>query len=333
MIVDPPAAARSLAALFRWDAPVAMTAAAEGATGRVWRLETARASYAVKELYWAEDPVAEERTVARQILFCERARAAGVAAPADLRAASGAYVVALPPELGRRLVRASTWVEGRPVTSADHGAAAWAGRTQAVLEALVVPPGNQEVDPWSYRAPSEEAWDALAGRCKEAQKPWAARLRQVLPQLVALTALTGPPDPGALFVTHTDFQPQNVLVDSEGEFVLLDWDDAGPSTPARALAQLVNNWHVHGTTVDRAGIRRTLQGYRDAGGTTTLSDAADFGEAICGYLNYVRTQAELSLDESQDPALRLAADRQLPDLLQPPPVATYEEAVEATTSG
>ena len=189
------------------------------------------------------------------------------------------------------------------------------------------------MDPWSYRAPSEEAWDVLAGRCEQAQKPWAERLRQVLPQIVVLTALTGRPDPGALFVTHTDFQPQNVLVDSEGEFVLLDWDDAGPSTPARALAQLVNNWHVRGATVDRAGIRRTLQGYRDAGGTTTLSGAADFGASVCGYLNYVRAQAELSLDQSQDAALRLAADRQLPDLLQPPPLAAYEEAVEAATSG
>jgi Ser/Thr protein kinase RdoA (MazF antagonist) len=329
VIIDPLPAASYIAGQYGWGTAVSMTPAAEGAMGRIWRLETETKAYAVKELYWAEDPIAEETAVARQILFCEQARAAGVAAPANLRAESGPYVITLPKELGRRLVRAYEWVEGRPVTSADAGAAAWAGRTQAVIEALGVSPGDQEVDPWSYRAPSEEAWDALAGRCMRAQKPWAEGLRRVLPQFVALTALTGSPDPTALILTHTDFQPQNVLVDGDGQFVLLDWDDAGPSTPARALGQLINNWHIHDNTVDRDGIRQTLDGYRAAGGTTTITDVTAFGESICGYLNYVHAQCELSLDRSQDADLQSKADRQIPDLLQPPQIATYEDACRA----
>ncbi len=300
--------------------------------GKIWRLETETGAYAVKELYWAQDMSAEQTAVARQILFCEEARAAGVAAPANIRADSGQYVIALPQRLGRRLIRAYEWVEGRPVTSAEAGASAWAGRTQAVIEALGVPPGDQEVDPWSYKAPSEEAWDALADRCAEAQKPWADRLRRLIPQFIEMTGLTGPPDPTALIVTHTDFQPQNVLLDGDGQFVLLDWDDAGPATPARALGQLVNSWHIHGSTVDRDGIRQTLDGYRAAGGTTTITDVTAFGEPICGYLNYVHAQCELSLDRSQDSALQIKADRQVPDLLQPPQIATYEEAFRALTS-
>jgi Ser/Thr protein kinase RdoA (MazF antagonist) len=332
VIVDAVRAANHIAGRFHWGTAVSMTPAAEGAMGQVWRLETEAASYAVKELYWAEDPVAEEATAVRQIMFCERARAAGVAAPANLRADSGQHVIALPQELGGGLIRAYEWIEGQPVTSADAGIAAWAGRTQAVIEALGALPGDQEVDPWSYRAPSKDTWDALADRCEQAQKPWTDQLREVLPRFVALTAMTGPPDPADLFVTHTDFQPQNVLVDGEGRFVLLDWDDAGPSTPARALGQLINNWHIHGSTVDHDGLRQTMAGYRAAGGTATITDVSVFGESVCGYLNYVHAQCELSLDRSQDAELQRKADHQVPDLLHPPQSATYEEAFRAMTA-
>lgn len=332
VIVDPLPAAASIANQFNWGAAVSMDPAAEGAMGRVWRLETEVGVYAVKELFWAKERGAEESSVARQILFCEQARAAGVPAPANLKSESGQYVIALPRELGRRLVRAYEWVEGRPVTSTGAGIAAWVGRVQAIIEGLSVSPGDQKLDPWSYQAPSTDAWQALADRCEQASKPWADRLRRVLPQFVALTALTGPPNPAPTFVTHTDFQPQNVLVDAQGQFVLLDWDDAGPSSPARALGQLTNNWHIHGTTVDHDGIRQTLDGYRSAGGTTTVTDVNVFGESICGYLNYVHSQCELALDQSQDAELCMKADKHVPDLLQPPAIGIYEEAFTALST-
>lgn len=332
MIVDPLPAASYIAGQFAWGTVASMAPAAEGAMGRIWRLESETGVYAVKELYWAEDRGAEESAVARQILFCEEARAAGVPAPANLKSESGQYVIALPQDLGHRLVRAYEWVEGRSVTSTEAGIAAWVVRVQAIIEGLAVPPGDQELDPWSYQAPSTDAWRALADRCEEASKPWAEGLRQVLPQFFGLTALIGPADPAPSFVTHTDFQPQNVLVDGDGQFVLLDWDDAGPSSPERALGGLINNWHIHGTRVDHDGIRQTLDGYRSAGGATTVTDVSVFGEAICGYLNYVHAQCELALDRSQDDELRMKADNHVPDLLQPPAIAIYEEAFTALST-
>jgi Ser/Thr protein kinase RdoA (MazF antagonist) len=299
--------------------------------GRVWRLDTASTSYAVKELYWATDVSTEEAMVARQVRFCESARAAGVAAPANLRTRSGRYVVELPPGLGGRLVRAYEWIEGRPVTPADAGAATWAGHTQAIIEGLAVGAGDQEVDPWSYRAPSRDSWDALVSRCDQAEKPWSGRLRRTVPQFVAMADLMTPPDTTDLILTHTDLQPQNVLVDNDGRHVLLDWDDSGPSARSRALGQLINNWHIHGTTIDHGGIRDTLTSYRAAGGTARISEIADFGGAICGYLNYVHGQAELSLDHSQPINLRIDADQRMPDLLNPLPMSTYEEAVRAAS--
>lgn len=308
-----------------------MTPTADGAMGRVWRLDTDEESYAVKELYWAKDASTEEAAVAPQVQFCETVRAAGVLAPGNLRTPSGQYIIALPSELGGRLVRAYEWVQGRPVTSGDADVAAWAGHTQAIIERLAVPAGDQGVDPWSYRAPTKDAWDALASRCAEAQQPWADRLRRTIPQFVALADRVRPPDTDQLIVTHTDFQPQNVLVDADERCVLLDWDDAGPSTRSRALGQLIDNWHIHGTTVDHQGIRQTLASYRAAGGTARISEVADFGGGFCGYLNYVHGQAELSLDHSQPDRLRIEAGHRMPQLLNPLPISTYEEAIRAAT--
>ena len=308
-----------------------MTPTADGAMGRVWRLDTASRSYAVKELYWATDVSAEEAMVARQVRFCESARAAGVVAPGNVHTPAGRYVIELPESMGGRLVRAYEWIDGRPVTPADAGAATWAGHTQAILEGLAVPAGDQEVDSWSYRAPSRDTWEALASRCDEAEQSWAGRLRRTIPLFVAMADLMTPPDTTDLILTHTDFQPQNVLVDNGGRFVLLDWDDSGPSARSRALGQLINNWHIHGTTIDHGGIRDTLTSYRAGGGTAHITEVADFGGAICGYLNYVHGQAALCLDHSQPDNLRIDAGHRMPGLLNPLPISVYEEALLAAT--
>ncbi|HEU4546451.1 MAG TPA: phosphotransferase, partial [Microlunatus sp.] len=196
---------------------------------------------------------------------------------------------------------------------------------------LAVPADDQAVDPWFCRAPSRDAWEKLARRCAEQNQPWADRLQRTIPEFVALADLVGAPEAAELIVTHTDFQPQNVLVDADERCVLLDWDDAGPSTRSRALGQLINNWHIHGTTVDHQGIRQTLASYRAAGGTASISEVADFGGGFCGYLNYVHGQAGLSLDHSQPDNLRIEAGQRMPQLLNPLPISIYEEAIRAAT--
>ena len=69
---------------------------------------------------------------------------------------------------------------------------------------LAVPAGDQEMDSWSYLAPSRDTWDAVARRCDLADKPWADRLRRTIPQFVAMADLVRPPDTTELTITHTD---------------------------------------------------------------------------------------------------------------------------------
>jgi Ser/Thr protein kinase RdoA (MazF antagonist) len=331
VIVDPLPVAKVVAERFGWTLPRSMVLAGEGAMGRIWRLDTDSETYAVKELYWASDLAAEEAAVARQVPFCDRARAAGIAAPASLRTGAGRYVIALPEELGGRLIRAYEWIDGRTLTR-DDGGADWAGRTVAIIEGLAVPPGDQEPDPWGFRSPSAEDWAALADRCDAEATPWAGTLRQAIPRFLALAEWVRPHDPDDLIITHTDFQRQNVMVDRAGRFVLLDWDDAGPSMPSRALGRLLNDWYISGTEVDHDGIGQLLRGYHAAGGAAKISEVADFGDSICGYLNYVHSQAGLSLDRWQPEPLWTDAARRVPRLLDnPPDLVTYEAAVRTAT--
>lgn len=331
MIIDPPPAAVFVAERFGWGSPIAMAGAGEGAMGRIWRLDTDTSSYAVKELYWARDLAAEEAAVARQVPFCDLARAAGITAPASLRTASGRYVIALPEELGGRLIRAYEWIDGRALTT-DDAAADWAGRAEAIIEGLGVPHGDQELDPWGYLSPSAEDWATLADRCRADPQPWTETLLRSIPHFLALAEWVRPHDPDDLIITHTDFQRHNVMVDRSGRFLLLDWDDAGPSMPSRALARLLNNWHIDGAAVDHDGIEQTMRGYRAAGGTAKISEVADFGDSICGYLNYVHSQAGLSLDRWQPEPLWTGAARTVPRLVDnPPQLAIYEAAVRTAT--
>lgn len=333
MIVDPETAARVVAERFGWARPRSMVLAGQGSMGRLWRLETEAGPYAVKELYWSSDLEAEEAAVARQVRFCETARAAGVAAPANLATSSGGYVIALPAELGGRLIRAYEWIDGRLLTPDDAAGPAWAGRTEAIIESLAVLPGDQELEPWFHRVPTPEDWAELVDRCAVAGQPWVGRLRESLPFFADLAGWVRTHDPADRILTHTDFQRQNVLVRPDGRFVLLDWDDAGPSSRVRSLARLINNWHIHGTTVDHDGIRRMITGYRDAGGTAMIGEVTDFGDAICGYLNHVHSQAGLSLDYTQPAELTSAAVRLVPRLLEAPPhLGSFEAAIRTATT-
>ncbi len=318
MISDPSGAAAIITERFSWGPATSMVVAGDGAMGRIWRLDTASGRYAVKELYWAHEPSSNEAVVARQVSFCERARAAGISAPENLPAASGRYLIDLPEDCGGSLVRAYEWIDGRAITSADSGAAAWAGHTLGILDRIQAPPGDQPLDPWFYRVPTAEEWAALVERCLHAGQVWADDLCRAIPAMLELSQYVEHPDPKTLVVTHTDFQRQNVLLEPGGRFVLLDWDDAGPMTPNWSLAGALDSWHVRGTEVDADGIQEMMRAYRAAGGQAQLTDLTDFAGSIGGYVNYVYSQAGLSLEVSAPLTLRADADAQMPDLIPSP---------------
>jgi hypothetical protein len=145
-----------------------------------------------------------------------------------------------------------------------------------ILERLEVPPGDQPVDPWFFRVPTAEDWAATVDRCLQSGRPWADDLRRAIPALLELSEYVEDLDPTRLVLTHTDFQRQNVLVESGGRFVLLDWDDAGPMTPTRSLAGALDSWHVRDAEADpiaalKAAVEESIDADSGEGSTHRLA--------------------------------------------------------------
>ncbi|MGI8869781.1 MAG: phosphotransferase [Mycobacteriales bacterium] len=311
-------AAQIVAAEYGWEAPTSMTLVAQGAMGRIWRLRTATASYAVKELLWTVADPDTESVAAAQVDFCAAAIRAGVLAPHNLQTRGGHYLLALPGRFDGIVVRSYSWVDGSLMVGREAEAAEWLGRTLAAIERMDVRCSGRNVDPWFVEVPSESHWPALAARAEAAGVIWAARLRDAIGMLVDLGPHVSAPDPTELVMTHTDLRPQNVLVDDAGHFVLLDWDDAGPLSRDRVVASALVAWHVHDGKTDTEAIRRTLAAYRASGGRARLTDADVFGELIAGSLNYLNGQAGIALDDQQGCKIRAAANDQVIELLAHP---------------
>lgn len=132
MITDPVAAADAIASAFALGPARQMSDVAAGYMGKVWRLECASGAYAVKES-WLDTDV-DRLTFAAS--FCDRARAAGVAAPRPIRSPDGSVVVRLEGQDGEPHVRVAEWVEGTDV--ATTAAASWLGTTVAAIETLQI---------------------------------------------------------------------------------------------------------------------------------------------------------------------------------------------------
>jgi Ser/Thr protein kinase RdoA (MazF antagonist) len=304
--------------------PGRLTPISRGGNGQVWRLDFdgPRPSFAVKELFAGGD---EQRVVA-EVKFRDVAVAAGIHAPQHLRTVDGRYLA----EIGGSVVRVSSWVSGREPRPDDPGAPEWLGRTLATLHTLGHPVDRDHA-PSDSPIPDLALWLDLAEKGAAAGQPWAGDLARAAPDLVGLGSKTRPVDPDRLVFSHHDVQPSNVLFDPETEqFVLLDWDGAGPIDPARELAGRLYTWHVWDDRFDVDGARRTLSAYRAAGGTAVIGAADAYG-GIPDALGYIEGQARASLDDSLPAAMREHSSRETCLLLANPgsaPFAVFDAIIE-----
>lgn len=294
---DPHGAAVLIAQAYATGPPSGIAEVARGAMGRVWRLSTDAAAYAVKELFWVSPGELDsaENEIRREVAFRESAMVTGITAPVDLRTVDGRYLWVLPADPDRAVVRVATWADGVPPTVDTPGRADWIGRTLGRLHALDASADGWTVDPWSTTPPAAGRWSELADQATSAGMTWADSLRDRIPYFLELTTHVPKVDPANLRLAHTDLQPQNVLVDHRGRFTLLDWQ-VEPQDPASGLAAVLVDWHVHDGSLDEEGVRTTLAGYRAAGGSARMTDLTAFGFA--GYLNYVAGQVAVALDDT-----------------------------------
>lgn len=226
-----------------------MRPAARGELGRIWRLPTTAGPVAVKDLFVPPAPA----RAAEDVAFQRAAAAAGVTLPEPLLRPDGAVLTVL---RSGAVVRAYRWVELTPLGEVP------VPRLAAVLARLhtAAAPVDRDPHPW-YTDPVGAAGLArLTGA--------DPRLDAFLPEQLALEALLPAARRGDERWCHLDLDPSNLARDPDGRFVVLDWENCGPCSPARELAQLAVQYG-----------RPFLDGYREAGGPARLRGEDDFATA------------------------------------------------------
>jgi hypothetical protein len=272
-----------VAGAFGLGRPGGPLAAVPGAwSNRLWRLETERGAFAVKELRGPAAAAGWRRRL-RDAMAVERAAwAAGTVPMArPVAAAAGGWLAEVATTGGgRATVRCHRWVPGTPAAdlAPSPSRAADVGRSLAAIHALGLPaPATTAVQV----APLPlAAWDRLVAEAREAGLAWAGELAGLTPlvrELAGRLAALRRAGRGMLR-SHRDLDPKNAVVRPDARVALLDWDHAGPTLPAAEL--LVTALSFAGGAVgepDAACVRACVRGYLDAGSrpqAPNLLDAA-----------------------------------------------------------
>jgi len=253
-----------IAVAFDLGAAESMTGpVARGVIGQIWRLETDRGAWAVKE--WFEQPDLAE--LAEGVAFQEAAMAAGVPAPPVVRTAGGDWSI----QLDGELVRVQGWVD---MLAADPSIDADAvGHLVGTLHRVPFD-GTEPEHEWYKEPIGADRWDALVTAARVADAPFAEQLAARRDALVALDGLVVPSGPTR--TCHRDLWADNVRASPGGTLCLIDWEDCGLADPSMELAVVL--WEFGRT--DPARARALSEAYIDAGGPGRVRSPTDFSMLI-----------------------------------------------------
>ncbi|MET0416888.1 MAG: phosphotransferase [Actinoplanes sp.] len=242
-----------------------------GFANRMYRLDTDRGSFAVKELnlldrrsdYWAEDVFGFERA----------AFAAGIPMPEPILATDHMLV--------------HRWVEGEKVPEAPVSAA-YAfeiGEILARIHGLDVAWRHGSIE-----EPTSRDWRELAERATVTGQPWAEELSLQVDTFLAIADFVDSCErPGPVVLTHRDIQPWNLL-SREGRPVVLDWELSGMLDLSGELGSTALGL-AKGPGFDDirpAIFRSVLDGYVAEGGVLPPPGPSWFVFMIGGWLGHTR---------------------------------------------
>ena len=242
------------------DGPVA-----SGRLGSIWRLDTERGSWAVKQV---GDISAEELAeLLEGAAFQEASLAAGVPTPAVRRTRAGEHIA----DCGEVRVRLHAWVDLHdPDASLDP---VDVGRLVAGLHRVDFA-GAIGLDPWYTEPVGAARWSELVAALRARHAPFADELDALVPELVAMEAFLGGP-PRALRTCHRDLWADNVRRTRNG-LCVFDFDNAGLADPSQELALIL----VEYCTADPRRAALVRAAYADAGGPGRVEDPTDFAMPI-----------------------------------------------------
>jgi aminoglycoside phosphotransferase (APT) family kinase protein len=242
-----------------------------GFANRMYRLDTDRGSFAVKELNVLDRRWAYH---AADVFRFERAAfAAGIAMPEPISASDHTLV--------------HRWVEGEKVPEAPV-TPAYAFEIGEILARL------HTLDVAWTGVPAEEPassdWPELAERSRATGQPWAGDLTAQVETFLAIARFVGTCErPGPVVLTHRDIQPWTLL-SRQGRPVVLDWELSGLLDLSGELGSTALSL-AKGPGLDDlrpAVFRAVLDGYVAGGGELPPWGPSWFVFLIGGWLGHTR---------------------------------------------
>lgn len=242
-----------------------------GFANRMYRLDTDRGSFAVKELNQLDRRVAYRP---EDVFRFERAAFdAGVPMPEPISAGPGILV--------------HRWVDGEtlPEEPVPPAFAYEIGQILARIHALDVAWADDEVP-----EPTPYDWPELARRAAATGQPWAGDLTAHVDTFLAIAAFVDRCErPGPVVLTHRDIQPWNLLA-RDGRPVVLDWELSGLLDLSGELGSTaLSIAKGHGPDDIRPDVfRAVLDGYVAGGGVLPPAGPSWFVFLIGGWLGHTR---------------------------------------------
>ncbi|WP_285246049.1 aminoglycoside phosphotransferase family protein [Pseudarthrobacter sp. efr-133-R2A-89] len=242
-----------------------------GYANRMYRLDTDRGSFAVKELNLADRR--QPYRVEDVFRFELAAFAAGIPMPEPISAGHSTLV--------------HRWVDGEKVPEAPVSAAFAfeVGGILARIHALDVAFSRVPVED-----PASRDWSELAARASATGQPWADELASRAGTFLAIARFVDTCErPGPVVLTHRDIQPWNLLA-REGRPVVLDWELSGMLDLSGELGSTALGL-AKGPGFDDikpAIFRSVLDGYVAGGGALPAPGPSWFVYLIGGWLGHTR---------------------------------------------
>src|SRR3954447_7632065 len=257
--------AARIASVFALGEPIGpFEVVARGEQGRVWRLDTDRGRFAVKELVSRQTEAGAQADVEYQEAIRSQS---GIIMPTPLRTATGSVLA----EIDGDQVRAYSWLD---LLASDMMAdPATIGEIVAQIHRVHFEPAGP-LDDWYTEPVGKEQWMEFAPALRATGMPCADAVACQIPTLIALEAHIEPPQ--ALQNCHRDLFADNILPIVDGGVAVIDWENCGLEEPGQELAMVLVEFGYD----DRARVETLFGAYRDAGGTGTLRGRASFTMTI-----------------------------------------------------
>ncbi|MBI5290014.1 MAG: phosphotransferase [Chloroflexi bacterium] len=262
-----------------------MAPVAGGLTHRMWRLETDRRPFAVKEINIDPTETWQAAWIERAFTLEHAAFEAGVPMPRPVPAvATGLCLAEVPRRDGSTAtVRVHEWAEGEGLHHTVYPAdvASRVAGMIARIHMLGMPAPETLAE--ALTISGDEHWRVLAERVERSDIEWRWEFRGILHTVRELEAYVeaSRSDTTPLIMSHRDADQKNWMKTPAGELLLVDWDAAGRVHPRHEVAGLALRWAGVGLAEpDWKIVRAWIRAYRAAGAELDRIQPGDLGEFV-----------------------------------------------------